>query len=170
MHVLSTIFTLYTLPCIPECKYLFIIFKWPPSHSNDEISVLNMWKWAFIIKLTFDHAEPSVCILLHIRTNVECRASCKMKVGELGFEAKMGPYLGKCNLFALHLQIANKQKDARGTKNVDKFIWHKNGAGTSILFSIISPYLFYNEFTSWSKHWKSFFPHCDSSEPWSKYF
>ena len=71
-----------------------------------------------------------------------------MKVGELGFEAKMGPYLGKCNLFALHLQIANKQKEARGTKNVDKFIWHKNGAGTSILFSIISPYLFYNEFTS----------------------
>ena len=73
---------------------------------------------------------------------------CKMKFRVLGFEAKMGPYLGKCNLFALHLQIANKQKAATGTKNVDKFIWHKNRAGTSILFSIIVPYLFFNEFTS----------------------
>ena len=81
---------------------------------------------------------------------------CKMKFRVLGFEAKMGPYLGKCNLFALHLQIANKQKAARGTKNVDKFIWHKNRAGTSILFSIIAPYLFFNEFTSWSKHLNSF--------------
>ena len=71
-----------------------------------------------------------------------------MKVGEFRLEAKMGPYLGKCNLFALHLQIANKQKDARGTKNLNKFIWHKSRAGTSILFSIISPYLFFNEFTS----------------------